>query len=208
MQKVTIGLIQTSVSNNTYQNLQRALKWSEEAVRRGAKIICLQELFRSTYFPQSERCDASCFAETIPGESTQAFSALARTHGVVIIVPLFEKTGDGRYYNSVAVIDADGELLKTYHKVHIPHDPLFYEKNYFSPGSEYQVYHTRYGRFAVLVCYDQWFPEAARAVALAGADIIFYPTAIGWISGNESPEEGDWRHCQWHPHSSRKQGWH
>lgn len=193
MKKVTIGLVQTSVSDNVYQNLQKTLKRTEEAARNGAKIICLQELFRTTYFPQHERCDASCFAETIPGESTDAFSALAKAYGVVVIVPLFERGKDGKYYNSVSVIDADGTLLPTYRKSHIPQDPLFYEKNYFSPGDKFQIYDTRYARFAVLICYDQWFPEAARAVALNGADIIFYPTAIGWIRGEKIASEGDWR---------------
>jgi agmatine deiminase len=193
--KVKVGLVQTSVSENLQANLKKTLEKSKEAIARGAKIICLQELYRTIYFPQSEDEDASKLAETIPGESTDAFSILARENEVVVIVPLFEKDESGNY-NSVAVIDADGSLLDTYRKVHIPHDPLFYEKGYFQPGEEFRVYSTRFADFAVLICYDQWFPEAARIAALNGADIIFYPTAIGWIKGNEEPSEGDW-HDAW-----------
>ncbi|RQW79573.1 MAG: peptidyl-arginine deiminase [Methanothrix sp.] len=193
--RVTVGLIQTSVSEDLKENLGKTILKLEWAIARGAKIICLQELYRTRYFPQWEKTDASALAETIPGESTQVLSTLAKKHEVVIIVPLFEKDESG-YYNSVAVIDADGSLLDTYHKVHIPHDPLFYEKSYFSPGEGYRIYETRYAKFAVLICYDQWFPEAARAVALGGAQIIFYPTAIGWIKGEENPAEGDW-HDAW-----------
>lgn len=193
--KVTVGLIQTSVSEDLHQNLGKTILKIEWAAARGAKIICLQELFRTRYFPQQDKMDATALAETIPGESTEVLSALAKKHEVVIIVPIFEKDESG-YYNSTAVIDVDGSLLETYRKVHIPHDPLFYEQSYFTPGEEYRVYETRYGRFAVLICYDQWFPEAARAVALGGARIIFYPTAIGWIRGGETPAEGDW-HDAW-----------
>jgi agmatine deiminase len=196
MNKVTIGLIQTSVTENTNLNLQRAVVKAKEAIAKGAQIVCLQELYRTIYFPQAEDVDAACFAETIPGESTDAFAVLAKKHGVVIVVPLFEKDNKGNYYNSVVVIDADGRLLPTYRKVHIPHDPLFYEKNYFRDGLDFQVYDTRYARLSVLICYDQWFPEAARIVALKGADIIFYPTAIGWIKGEGMPPEGDW-HDAW-----------
>jgi agmatine deiminase len=194
MKKITIGLIQISVSEDTSLNLQKTLEKAQEAIAKGAQVICLPELYRTVYFPQAEHVDAACFAETIPGESTDAFSALAKKHDVVIIVPLFEKDATGNHYNSVAVIDADGRLLPTYRKMHIPHDPLFYEKNYFQDGDrDFQVYVTRYGRLAVLICYDQWFPEAARIVTLKGADIIFYPTAIGWIRGEVLPPEGDWQ---------------
>jgi len=197
MKKVTIGLIQTSVSEDLGRNLEETLKKVNSAISKGAKIICLPELYRTTYFPQAEHTDAACFAETIPGESTDAFSALAKKNGVVIIVPLYEIAVDGHYYNSVAVIDADGRLMQTYRKMHIPHDPLFYEKNYFQEGDKnFLIYDTRYAKIAVLICYDQWFPEAARIVALKGADIIFYPTAIGWIKGEGLPPEGDW-HDAW-----------
>ncbi|HZD42916.1 MAG TPA: nitrilase-related carbon-nitrogen hydrolase, partial [Methanomicrobiales archaeon] len=164
----------------------------ESALRRGTRIVCLPEVYRSPYFPQFEHRDASCYAETIPGESTEAFAALARQYHSVIIVPLFERAASGEYYNSAVVIDTDGSLLPVYHKVHIPHDPLFYEKHYFRPGEDYRIYETELVRFAVLICYDQWFPEAARAVTLMGAEVIFYPTAIGWIC-DELPSEGDWR---------------
>lgn len=193
--RVTVGLVQTSVSGDIDLNLEKTLEKAKRAIDKGAKIICLQELYRTIYFPQCENEDVSSIAETIPGESTDAFSILARENEVVIIVPLFEKDESG-YYNSVSVIDADGSLLETYRKVHIPHDPLFYEKSYFQPGEGFRVYSTRYANFAVLICYDQWFPEAARIAALNGADIIFYPTAIGWIKGNEEPSEGDW-HDAW-----------
>jgi len=193
--KVKVGLVQTSVSENLGENLKRTLEKAKEAIDKGAKIICLQELYRTVYFPQQENYDASELAETIPDESTDAFSILAKEFEVVIIVPLYEKD-EGGYYNSVAVIDADGSLLDIYRKVHIPHDPLFYEKGYFQPGDEFRIYSTRFADFAVLICYDQWFPEAARIAALNGADIIFYPTAIGWIGGNEETSDGDW-HDAW-----------
>lgn len=196
MQKVSVGLIQTSVFEDLSQSLEITLKKAEDALMQGANIICLQELYRSVYFPQEERTDASCFAETIPGESTEAFSTLAKKYEAVVLVPLFEKAED-KFYNSVAVINSDGELLPTYRKIHIPHDPLFYEKNYFEEGNVgFKVYQTKYGKIAPLICYDQWFPEAARIVTLMGADLIFYPTAIGWITGEETPAEGDW-HDAW-----------
>jgi agmatine deiminase len=187
-----IGLIQTAVGGDPDRNLARTLELARQAIAGGARILCLQELYRVPYFPQYEKTDASAFAETIPGPSTDAFAALARENGVVIVVPLYERAESGEYYNTAAVIDADGRLLPPYRKVHVPYDPLFYEKSYFRPGDCYRVYDTRYARIAVLICYDQWFPEAARAVALKGAEIIFYPTAIGRIAGEEPPE-GDWR---------------
>lgn len=190
---VRIGLIQTAVSEDLKANLKKTAEKIEEAAEKGAQIICLQELYRTKYFPQEDKKNASRFAETIPGESTKAFSALAKKRGIVIIAPLFEKGGDGNYYNSAAVIDAGGALLGTYRKIHVPHDPLFYEKSYFTPGDKgYQVYKTRYASISVLICYDQWYPEAARICTLNGAEILFYPTAIGRIKGY-SPEEGDWR---------------
>jgi len=187
-----IGLIQISVGLDRHENLKKAVAKVEDAIFAGAKIICLPELFRSPYFPRTIGFDASAMAETIPGESTGVFSDIARRHEVVIIVPLFERSPDGKFYNTAVIIDADGSLHTPYHKVHIPQDPGFYEKGYFYPGHEYQVHTTRYGRIAVLICFDQWFPEAARSVALAGADIIFYPTAIGHPHCEE-PAEGNWR---------------
>jgi agmatine deiminase len=175
--------------------LKKTVKRVEEAARKGAQIVCLQELYRLRYFPQKEHQNAQKLAETIPGESTKVFSELAKKHGIVIIVPLFEKHPNGKYYNSAVVIDADGKLLDTYRKVHVPHDPLFYEQNYFEAGDGYKVYPTAYANLGVLICYDQWFPEAARVNTLKGADIIFYPTAIGYIKGCTSAD-GDW-HYAW-----------
>jgi len=188
-----IGLIQTAVSEDLTANLNKTLMRVEEAAKKGVQIVCLQELYRTRYFPQQERQDAGRFAEYIPGESTEAFSALAKKHKIVVIVPLFEKSPNGKFYNSAVAIDADGKLLETYRKIHVPHDPLFYEQNYFELGDlGYRVYDTAYARIGVLICYDQWFPEAARICTLRGADILFYPTAIGYIRGHTS-EDGDWR---------------
>ena len=192
---VTVGLIQTSPSRDPDLNMKLAMEKVRSAAERGAQIICLPELYRTSYFPQQDGKDFRYLAETIPGSSTEAFSSLARELSIVIIVPIFEKD-EANCYNSLAVIDADGSLLPVYRKVHIPHDPLFYEQSYFSPGEEIRVYQTRYGKIAGLICFDQWFPEVARLAALAGAEIIFYPTAIGWIRGQEEPEEGDW-HDAW-----------
>ena len=193
--RVTVGLVQTSVTEDLDLNLKRAMEMTRDAAKKGAQIVCLPELFRTRYFPQWDRKDARSLAESIPGPSTRAFSDLAQELSIVIIVPVFEKD-ESKFYNSLAVIDADGSILPVYRKVHIPHDPLFYEKSYFAPGDEIFVYETRYARIAGLICFDQWFPEAARVAALAGAEIIFYPTAIGWIRGEEQPEEGDW-HDAW-----------
>ena len=192
---VIVGLIQTSPSSDPDLNMKLAMKKVRSAAERGAQIICLPELYRTLYFPQMDQGDFQHLAETIPGPSTDAFSRLALELSIVIIVPIFEKDEAG-FYNSLSVIDADGSILPVYRKVHIPHDPLFYEKSYFSPGEEIRVYDTRYGKIAGLICFDQWFPEAARLAALSGAEIIFYPTAIGWIIGQEEPEEGDW-HDAW-----------
>jgi agmatine deiminase len=193
---VTIGLIQTSVSNNVASNMKKTVKKIKEAAACGAQIICLQELYRTQYFPQVKRQDVTQLAETIPGESTTALSALAKDKKVVIIAPLFERTENGKYYNTAAVINADGTIRGFYRKVHIPYDPLFYEKNYFESGNQgYCVLKTRYAQIGVLICYDQWFPEPARINVLMGAEIIFYPTAIGNIKGCTSPE-GDW-HDAW-----------
>ncbi|MDP2797246.1 MAG: agmatine deiminase family protein [Methanoregula sp.] len=189
---VTIGLIQMAVGNDPDVMLKKAQDKVERAAKAGANIICLPELFKTRYFPQHIGIDASAFAETIPGASTKIFSEIARAHNVVIIVPLYEKTHSGQFYNTAVVIDADGTLHPPYHKVHIPQDPGFFEKGYFYPGEGYRVFDTRYGRIAVMICFDQWFPEAARCVALDGAEIIFYPTAIGHPGGDE-PAEGNWQ---------------
>jgi agmatine deiminase len=194
--KVTIGSIQTRASENVAENLSKTVQMVRRAARRGARIICLQELYRSLYFPQQARRNREAMAESIPGQSTNVFGELARELGVVIIVPIFERTPGGKFYNSAVVIDHRGKLLPTYRKMHIPQDPLFYEKSYFQPGDQgWQVYQTKFATFAVLICYDQWFPEAARAATLAGAEIIFYPTAIGNVVGYRSAD-GDW-HDAW-----------
>jgi agmatine deiminase len=191
--RIRIGLIQMRVSDDPADNLERAIGAAGKAAGQGAEIICLPELYRTRYFPQDECTDLRDLAETIPGASTRAFSALARRHRVVIIVPVLERGESGGFHNTAAVIDHDGGILPVYRKVHVPFDPLFYEKYYFVPGDAIRAYGTDPARFAVLICYDQWFPEAARAAALMGAEIIFYPTAIGWIGGNRAPAEGDWR---------------
>jgi N-carbamoylputrescine amidase len=178
---VTVGLIQTHCSPDPKDNLARTVQLVEEAANRGAQIICTQELFRSQYFCQSEDHANFALAEPIPGPSTDAFRAVARKRGVVIVASLFEKRAAGLYHNTAAVIDADGQLLGVYRKMHIPDDPLYYEKFYFAPGDlGFRAWSTRFGRIGVLVCWDQWYPEAARLTAMQGAEILFYPTAIGW----------------------------
>ena len=193
---VTIAAVQNSVSPDLKANLVKTAKLVERAAKKGAQIICLQELYKTTYFPQYKNARKDDFAETIPGESTKVFSVIAKKYKAVIIVPIFEKDENGHFHNSAVVINTDGKLMPTYRKIHIPQDPLFYEKNYFEDGDGgYKIYKTKYVTFAVLICYDQWFPEAARAVKLAGADIVFYPTAIGTIA-KEKQKEGDW-HNAW-----------
>jgi N-carbamoylputrescine amidase len=196
-QTVTLGLIQTACAANPEVNLKKTLALAERAARRGAQIICTQELFRSPYFCQSEDYKNFQFAETIPGSSTDAFCRLARKHRVVVIVSLFEKRAAGVYHNTAAVIDADGSLLGRYRKMHIPDDPLYYEKFYFTPGDlGFRAWTTRYGKIGVLICWDQWYPEAARLTALQGAQILFYPTAIGWHPA-EKKKLGERQHNAW-----------
>ena len=178
---VRVGLVQMTCGDEPGANLDKAVRRIEMAARRGAQIVCLQELFCSVYFCQRE--DTSCFrlAEPIPGPTTETLSRVARDRQVVLIAPIFEKRAAGLFHNAVAVIDADGTLLGTYRKMHIPDDPLYYEKFYFTPGDlGFQTFTTRYARVGVLICWDQWFPEAARLTALGGAQLLFYPTAIGW----------------------------
>ena len=189
---ITIGLIQSAATPDPDENLIRMVELVSKAIAGGAKIICLPELYRTQYFPQYIGKPVSAYAETVPGESTSAFSSLAARSGVVIIVPVFEYLKTGEFRNAAVVIDADGTVMSPYYKVHIPQDPSFFEKGYFAPGIGYRVYDTRYGRIAPLICYDQWFPEAARSVALMGADIIVYPTAIGDII-DACPREGEWQ---------------
>ncbi len=163
------------------KNLARAVARVRAAAKRGAQVICLPELFRSRYFCQTEDFAAFQLAETIPGPSTKALSKLARELKVVLVVPVFERRAPGLYHNSAVVIDVDGRMAGHYRKMHIPDDPLYYEKFYFTPGDTgFCSFPTRYGRIGVLICWDQWYPEAARLTALSGAQIIFLPTAIGW----------------------------
>lgn len=183
---VQIGLVQMASSADPHANLGAASAMITEAARGGAQIICLQELYRTEYFCRSEDYGAFRLAETVPGPSTEEFSRVARENGVVIVAPLFERRADGIHHNTAAVIDADGRLLGTYRKMHIPDDPSFYEKFYFTPGDQgFITFRTRFATIAVLICWDQWFPEAARLAALGGAEVLFYPTAIGWASAEE-----------------------
>jgi N-carbamoylputrescine amidase len=180
-EKFTVGLIQMSCSPDPRENFAKAEDRIREAASRGAQIICLQELFRSQYFCREENWDFFDLAETIPGPSTEGLSKLARSLNVSIIGSLFERRTAGIYYNTAAVLDADGSLLGKYRKMHIPDDPLFYEKFYFTPGDlGFPNFDTKFGRIGVLVCWDQWYPEGARLVSMGGASILFYPTAIGW----------------------------
>jgi len=181
-ERVRLGLIQMSVSDDPSANLAKAIERIESAAKKGARIVCLQELFRSRYFCQSEDQRHFKLAEAIPGPSTDALSAVARKKKTVIVASLFERRSAGIYHNTAVIIDADGSLQGTYRKMHIPDDPLYYEKFYFTPGDlGFPSFQTRYAKIAALVCWDQWFPEGARTASLSGAQILFYPTAIGWI---------------------------
>ena len=191
--KFKLGLIQMSCGVGVEENLQKALSRIGQAAQRGAQIICLQELFRSQYFCQKQDATIFDLAEPIPGPSTEALAAAARQHEVVIVGSLFERRDAGVYHNTAVVLDADGSLLGTYRKMHIPDDPLYYEKYYFTPGDQgYRCFDTRYGRIGVLVCWDQWYPEGARLTALQGAKVLFYPTAIGW----HPAEKDEWGRAQ------------
>ena len=186
--KVNVGLIQMACESNKSSNVLKAVDAIRAAAERGARIICLQELFASLYFCYEENYDNFSLAEEIPGATTKIFQELAKEIDVVIIASLFEKRASGVYHNSVAVIDANGEYLGTYRKQHIPDDPGFYEKFYFTPGDGgYRVFNTKYGKIGTLICWDQWYPEAARITSLMGAEIIFYPTAIGWALSQTEP---------------------
>ncbi len=196
-QKFRVGLVQMACSENPEDNLSRADRKIREAAGRGAQIICLEELFRSQYFCREEDARLFDLAEAIPGPSTERLSATARECGVVVIASLFERRAAGVYHNTAAIIDADGSLLGLYRKMHIPDDPLYFEKFYFTPGDlGFRNFDTRFGRIATLVCWDQWYPEAARLAALGGANILFYPTAIGWHP-SEKAEFGPAQHDAW-----------
>ncbi len=194
---VTLALLQHACGPEPKANLKRTLALAKRAAGQGANIICTQELFRSRYFCQSEDYAAFALAEPVPGPSTEAFQELARQHGVVVIASLFERRAQGLYHNTAVIIDADGAIAGLYRKMHIPDDPLFYEKFYFTPGDTgFRAWPTKFGKIGVLICWDQWYPEAARLTALAGAEIIFYPTAIGWHP-REKRRKGALQHGAW-----------
>jgi len=179
--RVTVGLIQMAMAPGRAENLARAELRVVEAAERGARVVCLPELFLGPYFCQVEDSNLFDLAESIPGPTTEALGALAARLGVVVIAPLFEKRAKGVYHNSTAVLDDAGRLAGLYRKMHIPDDPAFYEKFYFTPGDlGFVAVATRFARIGTLICWDQWFPEAARLTAMRGADLLFYPTAIGW----------------------------
>jgi N-carbamoylputrescine amidase len=179
--KYTVGLVQMAMSADPDANLKAAVARVAEAAAAGAQLVCLPELFRSRYFAQSEDAAAFDLAESVPGPSTEALGKAAQQAGVVVIAPVFERRAPGLYHNSAAVIDADGRVVGMYRKMHIPDDPAYYEKFYFTPGDlGFRAFDTRVGRVGALVCWDQWYPEGARLTALQGAVILLYPTAIGW----------------------------
>lgn len=191
---ISIGLVQTKVSTDIKANIEKTVEMISVAAKKGAKIIALQELFQTPYFPQWEKKNKEDFAESLLGLTVSEMKVAAKKFGVCLIVPIYEKKGN-KYFNTAIVIDKTGKLLGQYHKIHIPHDPGFYEKEYFEHSTEgYKIFNVNGVKFAVLICYDQWFPEAAREARLAGAEVIFYPTAIGNIIGYKA--EGDW-HDAW-----------
>jgi N-carbamoylputrescine amidase len=205
----TVALVQEAVGPDASANVARATERVREAAGRGAQIVCLQELFNSPYFCKAQKSERFDLAERVPGPTTEKMQKLASELSLVIIVPLFERQAAGVYRNSAAVIDADGTLLGVYRKMHIPDDPLFNEKYYFTPGdsqtksdgehpgeSGFHVWNTRYAKIGVLICWDQWYPEAARITSLLGAEILFYPTAIGWHP-SEKAEHGEAQADAW-----------
>jgi len=180
-QKFTVGLVQMRCSTDPRENVDKAVARTREAAKQGAQVICLQELFRSQYFCQTEDHAKFDLAEAVPGPTTEILARVAKEAGVVIIASLFERRAAGLYHNTAAILDADGSVRGLYRKMHIPDDPLYYEKFYFTPGDlGFRAHDTKVGKIGTLVCWDQWYPEGARLTALAGADILFYPTAIGW----------------------------
>jgi N-carbamoylputrescine amidase len=195
--KIKIGLLQARVLPKPEENLKKTLSLAEEAVKKGAKIICTQELFKSYYFCQEENHENFKLAESIPGSTTEAFQKFAKKHDVVVILSVFERRAAGLYHNTAVVIDAGGTMLGIYRKMHIPDDPLYYEKFYFTPGDlGFKAFQTKYAKVGTLVCWDQWYPEGARLTAMQGAEILFYPTAIGWHP-KEKAEHGENNHSSW-----------
>jgi N-carbamoylputrescine amidase len=198
---VRVALTQMKCVADPAANRANQVRLVEDAAKKGAKIICTQEMFASQYFCQAEDHRFFGLAETIPGPSTDALSKIAKKHDAVIIASLFEKRASGLYHNTAAVIDADGSLMGIYRKMHIPDDPLYYEKFYFTPGDPapeggFRTWKTRHAKIGVLICWDQWFPEGARLTAMGGAEILFYPTAIGWHP-SEKKEYGEAQHDSW-----------
>ncbi|MFN8321672.1 MAG: carbon-nitrogen hydrolase [Chitinophagales bacterium] len=186
MSKVKVGLVQMSCVKDAQPNLDKAIAGIRDAVAKGAQIVCLQELFTSLYFCDVEDYENFKLAETIPGPTTDSLAQVARELNVVIIASLFEKRTSGLYHNTTAVLDADGTYLGKYRKMHIPDDPAYFEKFYFTPGDlGYKVFDTKVAKIGVLICWDQWYPEAARITSLMGAEILFYPTAIGWATSQD-----------------------
>ena len=200
---VKIGLVQMSCSPDVAVNLEKVIEKIREAAAKGAQIVCLQELFRSLYFCDVEDPNNFTLAEAIPGPSTGRLGTVAKELGVVIIASLFEKRAAGLYHNTAAVLDADGSYLGKYRKMHIPDDPGYYEKYYFTPGDAspddpgYKVFNTKFAKIGVLICWDQWYPEAARITALMGAEILFYPTAIGWDNTETHAGRNDEQYSAW-----------
>ena len=183
---VNIGIVQMACTAKPKENLDKAIVKIREAASKGAQIICLQELFTSLYFCDVEDYENFKLAEAIPGPSTETLSAVAKELGVVIIASLFEKRTQGIYHNTTAVLDADGSYLGKYRKMHIPDDPAYYEKFYFTPGDlGYKIFKTKFATIGILICWDQWYPEGARITSLMGAEILFYPTAIGWATSQD-----------------------
>lgn len=196
-----LGLVQTRSVADPEKNLKSTIEGIRTAAARGAEVICTQELFRTPYFCQKESAEAFDLAEPIPGPTTQVLQAEAKKLGVVLIGSLFERRVEGLYHNTAVIVDADGSLLGTYRKMHIPDDPGFYEKYYFTPGDQgFRVWRTRYADIGVLICWDQWFPEAARLTALQGAELLLYPTAIGWLPSEKADrgaiQRDSWRTIQ------------
>jgi N-carbamoylputrescine amidase len=188
-----IGMVQMSCTTDADENLNKAIAGIRSAASQGAEIVCTQELFRSQYFCREEKAELFSLAETIPGPSTEVLASLAKELRVAIVASLFEKRAQGLYHNTAVTIDADGELLGLYRKMHIPDDPLFFEKFYFTPGDlGFRNFETKYARIGVLVCWDQWYPEGARLTSLQGANVLFYPTAIGW----HPAEKAEWGAAQ------------
>jgi N-carbamoylputrescine amidase len=201
--KINIGLVQMSCTSDVQANMQKAIAGIREAAQKGANIISLQELFTSLYFCDVEDHENFKLAESIPGPSTVTLSAVAKELGVVIIASLFEKRAAGLYHNTTAVLDADGTYLGKYRKMHIPDDPGYYEKFYFTPGdaspeeSGYRIFETKFAKIGVLICWDQWYPEASRITALMGAEVLFYPTAIGWDTTETDPNINREQYSAW-----------